>query len=245
MTDRRDNIPPKLESTLKNWDKIGRYSQWIYTQYKDFIGKRVLDVGVGIGTMTYFYISSAEFVLGIDIFNSQLELTKDRFKSFNFVAQKTDIAKEDISGLRKYNFDTVIMINVLEHIEDDFTVLAKLKELLTGGGRIIVFVPALPFLFNGFDKAAGHFRRYSKKRLKLLADELDMKLLKCRYFNFLGIMPYYIKGLYSEGKTFSGTLKEDSKLYNLASVLLAPIEKLLPPVWIKTPLPWTMFLCEK
>jgi SAM-dependent methyltransferase len=230
MTDRRDNIQPKLESSLKNWDRIGRYSQWIYAQYKDFIGERVLDVGVGIGTMTDFYISSAEFVLGIDIFDSQLELVKDRFKGLNFTAQKTDIAKEDISGLRRYNFDTIIMINVLEHIEDDFAALAKLQEILTEGGRIIVFVPALPFLFNGFDKASGHFRRYTKKRLKLLSDRLDMKLLKSRYFNFLGIMPYYIKGLYSEGKTFSGTLKEDSKLYNLASVLLAPAEKLFPPV---------------
>ncbi|MDR2400473.1 MAG: hypothetical protein LBD73_02335 [Deferribacteraceae bacterium] len=67
--------------------------------------------------------------------------------------------------------------------------------------------------------------------LKTLAEKASMKPLKCRYFNFLGVFPYFIKGVLSQGTTFSGTLKEgDSKLYNIASVLLAPIEKVFPPL---------------
>jgi SAM-dependent methyltransferase len=223
-------LQPKLEETLKNWDKIGKYSAWIYSQYKDFIGKNVFDIGVGIGTMTNFYIARCAFVLGADIFDSQLELVRERFRAFNFSAQKIDLGKEDITDLAKYGFDTVIMVNVLEHIEDDLATLVKLKDILADGGRIIVFAPAIPFIFNSFDSAAGHFRRYTKKRLKELSIKLDMRPVKSRYFNFFGILPYFLKGLFSKGKTFSGTLREgDSKLYNLAAALLAPIERILPP----------------
>ncbi|MDR2105775.1 MAG: class I SAM-dependent methyltransferase [Deferribacteraceae bacterium] len=223
-------IQPSLADSLKKWDKISRYSQWIYNQYKDFIGASIFDVGIGIGAMTDFYIRNANFVFGVDIFDTQLEMVRQRFRSFNFVAEKMDIEKDDIVGLKSNNFDTIIMVNVLEHIEYDLSTLEKLKDILTDGGRMIIFVPAIPFLFNGFDKASGHYRRYKKKMLKNIAAALGMRVLKCRYFNFFGIFPYFLKGLNTKGNTFSGALnKGDSKLYNLGAILLAPLERVIPP----------------
>jgi hypothetical protein len=79
------------------------------------------------------------------------------------------------------------MINVLEHIEDDSGVLAGLRPLLSPGGAIVLYVPALNGLYGRWDRKVGHYRRYSRWRLREVANEAGLDVVELRYVNALAI----------------------------------------------------------
>ena len=225
---------PKLENNLLSWGKINRYSKWMYNIFAPFVGKRVVDIGAGVGNMMQFYIDNAELVVATDVFESQLSVVEERFKektdkTKQLVTLVLDVEKMNPLDFVQYSLDTVISINVLEHIEDDLLALNNMKNILPSGGVIILLVPAHSRLYNRFDKNAGHHRRYDKGQLSLLAEKLDMRVLKNRYFNFFGILPYYFKGKFGRQKkddTFSSSLGEiNSRFYNMAACILEPIER--------------------
>ena len=86
-------------------------------------------------------------------------------------------------------------LNVLEHIEDDASELAKVREALNSNGHLLIFVPALPWLFSDLDRQVGHFRRYMKNNLVELAQQSGFFVVKARYFDFTGILPWYINSV--------------------------------------------------
>jgi len=124
-----------LSNNLGKWEQISAYSQWMYSLYKQYIGKRVVDIGCGVGTMTAYYIDGRELVVGIDIFQNQIDLLNERFRDKgNFKAVLLDILSDDTERLKDCQFDTVVCINTLEHLEDDKKALLKMADLICGGG---------------------------------------------------------------------------------------------------------------
>lgn len=217
---------------LEKWDYIDRYSQWMYRIYSDYVGKRIFDVGAGMGRMVSFYIDKADAILATDINKDQIDSMRRRFADYpNFKAELIDILESDLSEYEN-QFDTVICINVLEHLSDDYQAVENMKSLLKVNGYLIVFVPAFQKLYSDLDRNVGHFRRYDKGRLYDIAKCKNLRIVKHHYFNMLGIIPYWIKGRkrLSSGESFSTSLnKVNSKLYNLAAIVLEPIEKAFPP----------------
>lgn len=71
-------------------------------------------------------------------------------------------------------YDTVLYVDVLEHIADDHAELAEAARRLRPCGRIVVLSPAWPFLYSEFDKAIGHHRRYTKRMLRALTPDGTM-----------------------------------------------------------------------
>ncbi|MEE4359661.1 MAG: methyltransferase domain-containing protein, partial [Desulfococcaceae bacterium] len=96
--------------------------------------------------------------------------------------------------INKYKnyFDSVIYINVFEHIEDDSEELAHVFRVLKKNGYVIIFVPALSWLYSNFDKNIGHFRRYNKKDIQVLIREAGFQVIQVKYFDFIGIFFWYI-----------------------------------------------------
>lgn len=222
-----------ISSNLKQCNRLDKYAQWMYHSYEQFVGKRVLDVGAGVGNLTKFLLERCELVIGVDIFEHQIEIMKERFAEYpNFTAKFIDILQDDIEGLKKYELDTVICINVLEHLEDDKAAIERMKSLLAAKGRIIILVPAWKSLYSHLDKNVGHHRRYNRGELRKLAERCDMKVLENRYFNLFGIIPYYLKGKFSKdsGGSFSTDLNSfNSKIYNTMAMILEPIENRFNP----------------
>lgn len=224
-----NNIHPDLSESLKKRQQINRYSRWMYNNFKDYIGKRVLDIGSGTGNMISFYINSCEKVVATEIFPAELEYISKRFESTNIECRLFDIAKSDISPLKEYLFDTITCINVLEHIEDDIKAVSNMKDIIQTGGKIIILVPAMSKAYGTMDKACGHYRRYDKGDLQKTANQLGLKIVSNKYMNPLGLIPWIIKGkVQKKNCTFSDNLDEkNSAFYNFAAVILENIEKVI------------------
>lgn len=224
----------ELSENLNHWNYIDRYSRWMYHTYEKYIndGDRIFDVGAGMGRMVKFYIDRAAQVTATDIFQNQVDYMNARFYEYNnFDAVLWDIMKDEV-GNYKEKYDTVICINVLEHLRDDKLAIKKMKEILKPKGKIIIMVPAQQKLYCSLDENVGHYRRYNKGDLKNLARENQLTILKNIYFNQLGILPYWWKGKrkVKDKESFSSSLNEyNSKIYNWASMLMEPIEKLILP----------------
>jgi 2-polyprenyl-3-methyl-5-hydroxy-6-metoxy-1,4-benzoquinol methylase len=91
-------------------------------------------------------------------------------------------------------FDTVIALNVIEHIEEDSLAIRNAKALLRKNGKLVILVPAGQWLFNSLDIELGHFKRYSKAGLKKLLESAGISVTYCRYFNAAAILGWFISG---------------------------------------------------
>lgn len=185
-----------------------------------------------MGRMVQYYIDRCNHIVATDIFQNQVDFMNQHFEQYeNFHAILFDIMKDDVIDYCG-KFDTVLCINVLEHLENDEFAVKQMKEILCIGGNLILFVPAFQRLYCQMDANVNHYRRYDRGVLKTIAQRCDLQVVYNGYFNMMGILPYYIKGRkkMKSGESFSTTLNEgNSKIYNLASKVLEPIEKIVPP----------------
>jgi 2-polyprenyl-3-methyl-5-hydroxy-6-metoxy-1,4-benzoquinol methylase len=180
-------------SWLPYMTKTVNYNNWVFSMYKDFVGKRVLDIGSGYGTFISF-ISNREYVAAVEPSEECYKYLKAEFsKNKNIDIFKSDInAPELLSKVREKGIDTVICLNVLEHIEDDKKVVRNIHGILKPGGKFILFVPALNIIYGTLDEALGHYRRYDKKELELMLIEAGFKIVKSRYLNFTGAFSWFL-----------------------------------------------------
>jgi SAM-dependent methyltransferase len=224
-------LAEKQHESFRRWNAIEPYSRWMHNSYKRYIGKRVLEVGVGLGRNVQFYIQDTEISIGLDIRENSLETVKALYAGYPFETVKCNLETDDVSFLKEYNIDTVLCVNVLEHIADDAKALRNMKEIVSEGGRIVILVPAHSKLYSFMDKNVGHHRRYDKGQLRAMANEIGLKVAYNRYFNLFGIIPVALKKKF--GKPNNRNLSQNlinpvsSKLFNLAAFIMEPIEKLI------------------
>ncbi|HLL99864.1 MAG TPA: methyltransferase domain-containing protein [Pyrinomonadaceae bacterium] len=172
------------------------YHRWILDEFKNFLGKNVVEVGAGSGSFSEMVLDTKPETLALvepsDMYKNLKENvsanggdTKIDFYNAVFAA-----VKEEITAKQKP--DSIIYVNVLEHIEDDRQELKLIYDSLKEGGRCFLFVPALMALYGEFDRKLGHFRRYTKKELEQKSQAAGFKILKSKYFDFAGVIPWYI-----------------------------------------------------
>ena len=148
------------------------------------LGKHVLDVGAGTGSITAQYANGRK-VEAVDPSNWCFQVLQERFaNSPNVTIRQADLF--ELSADRR-RFDSAVMINVLEHIEDDVAALRTLSTLVRPGGRIIIYVPALNALYGPYDRKVGHFRRYAPWRLREVVEAAGLEPVVTRYANALAI----------------------------------------------------------
>ncbi|MGD0338046.1 MAG: methyltransferase domain-containing protein [Bacteroidota bacterium] len=183
---------PYYVEDLQMMAKAVRYRQWLYDLLHPFLGTQILEVGGGIGNYTLMFVGNAESVVSIEpnayCFDRLSEATKDDPK---IQILKTDLEHLHFSLLDSKEFDTVVSINVLEHIADDMKAVEKMKSYLLPGGRLVLIVPAVPAAFGGIDRKVGHYRRYSRKMIRELFRKAGMESEIIRYFNFAGLLGWF------------------------------------------------------
>jgi 2-polyprenyl-3-methyl-5-hydroxy-6-metoxy-1,4-benzoquinol methylase len=170
-----------------------------------FLGGRVLEVGAGIGGTTSILCRGTEDKWLCLEPDPQLYARLDnkiRSGQLPSCCYSLKGTTSDLPPLEKFN--AILYIDVIEHIEKDKDELARAKSLLADQGYLIVLVPAHPFLYNEFDRAIGHYRRYNKRMLKAAAPG-GMQLLKIKYLDSLGLIAsiankYFLKQDYPSAK---------------------------------------------
>lgn len=175
------------------------YTQWIFSILKPYIGQRIIEIGSGIGVMIKNYQNS-ELVIASDINAIYLSLIRKRYstkKWKNLRVRYLDVTKISQKALHYFQrlaLDSAVMINVLEHIQDDRLALNNIYKILSAHGRILLFVPAIPKLFGSLDRAFGHCRRYSKIELVTKVESAGFSVEYVSYFNLVGILWWSMAG---------------------------------------------------
>ncbi|MEM4311137.1 MAG: class I SAM-dependent methyltransferase [Nitrososphaerales archaeon] len=193
----------ELEKKLPDW--LREKAELILSLIE---GKRVLEVGCGIGSLTNFL-----FIKGYELFAndiSQLCIKEAMKKNLPITFIQGDICDSSIWSNFSESFDTVIMSDVLEHIKERIIALRNVNFILRERGILILKVPAYNFLYSSMDKKVGHLLRYSKDKLLEELKLSKFKLELCRYWNFLGIFGWlYLK--------YTGKDLKDLKMKNSLS----------------------------
>ena len=100
---------------------------------------------------------------------------------------------EAVAGrLPSHHYRSAVLVNVLEHIEDDVSALHELYRILEPGGALSIFVPALPALYSELDRIFGHFRRYTGRELREKVKNVGFEAIDLRYFDLLGVLPWWL-----------------------------------------------------
>lgn len=182
-------------NTLRRVSRLDRYNQWVWEQVAPYVSDRVLEVGCGIGTMTKF-LRNREFVLATDINPEYLELTRRRFEHHdNIIVRSVDWENPDVEGLRSFGFDTILCLNVLEHLRDDEKALSAFAELLAPGGKLILQVPAFSALYGRIDRSIGHWRRYSRASLERNLQRTGFTLKHAAYYHVIGALGWWVNSV--------------------------------------------------
>jgi SAM-dependent methyltransferase len=180
----------ELAATLDNLDGADNYASWIFELIAPHLGADVLEVGAGHGTFTEMLVRRATRVVASDISERCVSRLSERFsgtRSVHILHGSVDEA----AALGP--FDSVIMINVLEHIEDDNGALREIGDrLLRPGGRIVLWVPAFALLYSDFDRKIGHYRRYRGPGLRAQLEQAGYQIRDIRYVNAVGAVAWLV-----------------------------------------------------
>jgi SAM-dependent methyltransferase len=185
--------------TLEVFADTPRLNRWIFSKLAPFIRGDVLEIGSGIGNLSTLIVDAvaaagARVVLS-DLEPHYLEQLGQRFGGNPDVT----IARYDLDGppsaeIAGRRFDTIVAVNVIEHVRDDRAVTTNLAALLEPGGRLAVYVPACPFAYGTLDRHLGHYRRYTPASLAELLRAAGLDPQPPRYMNLLGLLGWTING---------------------------------------------------
>lgn len=169
-----------------------RYNDWILGLIRPALGRVVVEVGAGQGNFTRELLRAGpERLVAIEPSSILLPLLRDATADEPRVDVRAGTLHPLPGDLREAA-DSVVYINVLEHIADDDAELATAIEALRPGGHLVVFVPALPWLNARFDRAIGHHRRYRMDELRDRAADAGFEIETLRWFDLLGVATWAI-----------------------------------------------------
>jgi len=196
---------------LHRLDQTRHMNRWMFDRIKEFAGDAILEVGAGIGNLTRHFLPRHSFVAS-DIDPLYLDLLKNRFAGRrNFQVIPLDLANGEGFGPLAGRFDTVVCLNVLEHIEDDRRGLENIFSALRPGGRAVILVPYGQWLFGSLDRVLEHKRRYGWRDLTGKCQAAGFEIEKWFYFNKVGLFGGILNSLVLRKKSFS---KIQLKLYD-------------------------------
>jgi SAM-dependent methyltransferase len=209
--------------TLKTFSLAHNYNLWIINLFAPFIGNNILEIGSGIGNLTY-YLQHFGKMSCVDISDYYLAHMHIDYPDITFY--KYDVSDDAIQTLKKKQFDTVVCVNVLEHVANDRKALDNLFAILKPGGRLLLYVPALQFLYGSVDKNLLHYRRYNKKSLDTMLRQVGFSVEKIFYSNFIAIAGWYFNSRIQRKKELSYW---QTMLFDKFAPIFEKIEKRVKP----------------
>jgi SAM-dependent methyltransferase len=175
------------------------YRRAIVEEFGPYLKGRVLEVGAGIGQTSeeLLRLESVQEVTALEPEQRFLAGFQERLPNVRLVHGTTEALPEDDC------YDGVVLVNVLEHIEDDCAELRRLHNLLAKRkGCVCVLVPARPEIYSNLDGHFGHFRRYTKPELRKKLQDAGFDLCRLIYFNLVGYFVWAFRFRWMGSMTF-------------------------------------------
>lgn len=166
-----------------------RYKRYQHELIRPHCGASVLEVGAGLGEFATVLTEPRRYVV-TDLDPEAVRLMAERFAD----RPEVEAREMDAEGAVDLDepVDTVLAINVLEHIEDDVTALRTLACHVRPGGTVVMWVPGYQALYGDFDRAVGHFRRYTPRGLREAFEAAGLRPGTVRPVNMLGGIAWWL-----------------------------------------------------
>jgi SAM-dependent methyltransferase len=176
----------ELASTLHSLDGARNYADWLISLIRPHVSGRLLEVGAGHGTFSE-QLAELGALVASEPSPRSVALLRER------LADRLDIevVEGDLTtATADRRFDGIVLLNVLEHIEDDDEALGLIRDGLEPGGRVALLVPAFEALYSRFDAAVGHQRRYRLPELVAKVESAGLRIVEARYVNSAGFFAW-------------------------------------------------------
>lgn len=215
--------------TLELFADAAQFNGWMFGRIEGYCRGAVLEIGSGIGNMSAYLV---EHFADVTLTDMQPEYCRRLRETFGDRPSLRNIYSVDLAAVdfeRAYpqllgQFDTVVALNVVEHIDDHELAIRNAHRLLRPGGRVVILVPAYQWLYNALDKELGHFRRYTKKSLGEVLSGEGLRVEAMEFFNAAAIGGWWMAGsVLRMGKIKKGPLN----LYNSLVWLMRLVDKVV------------------
>jgi SAM-dependent methyltransferase len=209
--------------TLESMAELGWYNEWLLGRFAPYLRGDVLEAGSGIGTFTKLLARYGR-VTAVDVEEHLVRATA------SVAGPGVRVGRGDLERGQYFfggdTFDAIVCLNVLEHIERDDVTMSNFARLLRPGGHLALLVPAHMALYGAIDKSIGHYRRYDKARLQMLAERSGLQVVALRRLNLLGAVGWWLSS-----RLLRNTVVDRRKvrLFNLLAPLALKAESLLEP----------------
>jgi glycosyltransferase involved in cell wall biosynthesis len=210
---------------LHSLEQARRFNRWMAETIAPSVGSRVLEIGAGIGNITTWLLPRDLYVAS-DINPHHLHYLR------NYAVGKPylDVARIDLGNPDDFTpwqkvFDTVVCLNVLEHVPDPRAALRNIASALQPGGRLVLYVPQGPALFSSLDEVLGHHRRYGRDGLEQELAEAGFALESCRDFNRAGVPGWWLNGAVLKRRHFG---RVQLKLFDMLVPVLRRLDPFIP-----------------
>jgi glycosyltransferase involved in cell wall biosynthesis len=180
--------------TLRRMARLHDYNKWLHDRFDAYLGRRVLEVGSGVGNQTRYFVER-DRVVASDIEPHYVRELTSRFgqrSNVRVASFRFPLAEADRADLHAEGIDSIVCLNVLEHIEDHAGTLKDFASVLRPGGHLALLVPAMPALYGTLDVNLNHFRRYDREPLRQLLNESGFEVDELRYVNRPGVLGWWL-----------------------------------------------------
>ena len=219
----RSTQTPPATVTLERMAGARNYNAWLIDRCKPYLGHRVLDAGAGLGTFTECVAAGREVVALEPDCEHAMRLRRRFAERDNVTVVEGDVNAGDFGK----GFDSVVCLNVLEHIADDSRALAAFAAALRSGGRLLLIVPAHPFLYGTIDLALQHVRRYRRRELETKLSATGFAIEALQHVNPVGAFGWLFWGRILGRDSVPS---EPLRAYDRLAPLLRTLDKVPLPV---------------
>jgi SAM-dependent methyltransferase len=221
------SVEHSMIADLEIMAQANNYQDWMFRRIAPYVGQRILEVGAGIGNFTRLLLDR-ELVVPTDLSPLCVNRLQQRLSDGLHVQPRLlDLGNPGDDDWSSFHFDTIICLNVLEHVEDHMRALRFMHSVLEPGGRALILVPAFQFLFGTIDAKIGHFRRYRRRDLLPLMLAAGFTVEHSFYMNVIGMAGWFWNN------RIRRIDEEDARQIQVFDRYIAPwaerVEQLLPP----------------
>jgi SAM-dependent methyltransferase len=213
-------------ATLEALAQAPRFNRWMFERLRPWTGRRIVELGSGSGNLSTFLVPLGPVLLS-DPDPAHVRVLRSRWAGASSVAvERIDMTRAgDLERVLAFGPDTVVFLNVLEHVADDLGALKLLHRHVPGACTVIALVPSGPRLFSAFDRALGHHRRYAKGALEETFRLAGFEVVHSEPFHKAGRLPWFIQMTLGGARSLPAL---ELRLYDRAVPLLRVLDRLLP-----------------